>query len=226
MALSRRYAVRDAGTIVDEIESDDGLHYYTYGALPDWFEAEPFYTGSTEHYPTFSFTPPEGTLGSWLILCSKKLISDNSLIDFGGIAIEVSPLGIVKHKHSICYTTNLVWLDPSGGFETYIFEGKQQAFQDKGKTSTFKDSDNIKRQHRKDEIHQGIILSTGNVSRVHSDFIADLNKSIQAFLWTAEGEFLPILVESKEFRKPLAGEPYSRYEIEFRYAEEDIIQTQ
>lgn len=226
MSLSRSYAVTDMGTIVDNIDTDDGLHYYTWGTVPDWFEVEPYYTGSTEHYPTFSFNPPVGTLGSWLILCSKKRISDNALIDFGGVSIDISPLGVTLHKKKSCYNSNLVWLDPSGGFESFIFEGKQQAFQDKGKSSTFTDADNVKRLHRKDDIHQGVIISTGNVNREHSDFIADLNKSIQAFLWTDSGDFLPILIESKEFRKPLAGEPFSRYDIEFRYAEEDVIQTQ
>lgn len=226
MSLGRNYYVKDLGTVYDSVDTFDGLHYYEWtGTLPSWFVPEPFFTGSTQYYPTFSFTPPEGYSGTHLFGV-RKLTNAGVVVDTALFQINVDPFNITVHEYKGCYTTNLVWLDPSGGWESYLFVGKQETFQDKGKSSTFTDSDGVKRLHRREDVHQGTIVSTGNVSREHSDFIADLSKSIQAYLWTETGDFVPILIESKDFIKPKSGDPFSRYEIEFRFAEEDVIQTQ
>lgn len=227
MAIGRAYWVRDMGTVADSVDTFEGTHYYTWsGTIPSWFNVEPFYPGATEHYPSFTFTPPEGTYGSWLFGVSKYT-NAGVLAENGFFTIDVLPFDSpVWNVPSGCYTANLVWLDPSGGWESYLFVGKQQTFQDKGKSSTYINADGEKRFHRKDEVHQGTIITTGNISPDHADYLADLFKSIQVYLWSNANGFTPILVNPETFKRVKSGDAYTSYDFEFRFAEEDVIQTQ
>ena len=227
MSISRGYKNWDMGHVVDSVDTYDGNHYYVWsGTIPSWFQTEPFYSGSTEHYPTFSFIPPEGTYGSWLFGVTKYT-NAGVLVENGLFSIDIQPLSVQTWvTDSGCYTANLCWLDPSGGWESYLFVGKQQTFQDKGKSSTYINSESEKRFHRKDEVHQGAMITTGNVPPAHADFIADMFKAIQVYLWTADNGFQPIIINPETFKRVKSGDAFSRYDFEFRYAVEDVIQTQ
>lgn len=227
ISISRGYKSRDMGHVSDSVDVYDGAHYYVWtGSPPSWFNTDPFYPSSTEHYPTFSFTPPQGTYGSWLFGV-QKYTNPGVLVSSGLFSIEIEPLDVqIWDVGSGCYTANLCWLDPSGGWESYLFKGKQQTFQDKGKASTYINSEGEKRFHRKDEVHQGTIITTGNVSPDHADFIADMHKAIQVYLWTSGNGFVPILINPETFKRVKSGDAFAQYDFEFRYAEEDVIQTQ
>jgi hypothetical protein len=227
MSLNKFYKVWDMGYVKDKFETFDGLHYFKYtGTVPTWFTKEPFIVGSVNNYPTFSFLPPITTSGTFTFGVEKYLASTATLVDSGVVTIDVQEQTQAVWNTDGCYTANLVWLDPSGGWESYLFVGNQQAFQDKGTSSMFVNSDGEKRFHRKDEVHQGTIISTGNVSSAHADFIADAFKSIQVYLWGAGNDFTPIIINPETFKKVKTGDSYARYDFEFRYAVEDVIQTQ
>ena len=226
MNISRTYHTWDMGFVSDSVEEWDGLHYFVFvGTVPAWFTPDPFYSGSTEQYPTFSFNPPQGTAGSFIFGVQKYTLA-GVLVDVGVISINVQAFTQSVWNVDGCYTANIVWFDPSGGWESYLFVGKQQTFQDKGTESTFINSDNEKRFQRKDEIHQGVMITTGKVPTLHADYIGDAFKAIQAYLWTAGNGFEPIIITSRDFKRPKSGDAYSQYDVEFRYAIEDIIQTQ
>ena len=230
MSLNRTYRVLDMGYVVDLFSPYNALHYYSFtGTIPAWFAREPYTPGdpaSAEHYPTFSFTPPEGTDGTFFFTARKHLASDSSIITAGTVTINVQRQTQPVWKVDGCYSANLVWLDPSGGWESYKFVGKQEPFQDKGSALTFINSDEEKRFHRNDEVHQGTIITTGQIPREHADFIADGMKSIQVFLWETGNTFKPIIITPNTFKKVKTGKPFNQYEFEFRYAKEDKNQTQ
>lgn len=227
MSITRAYWVRDMALVADSVDTFDGTHYYTWsGTIPSWFNVEPFYPGSTEHYPTFTFTAPQGTsfAGSWTV---NKYTNAGVLVETAFFFVLVNPFNTdVWTLPKGCYTANICWLNPSGGWQSYLFVGKQQLFQDKGKSSSYINSEGEKRYHRKDEVHQGAIITTGNINRDHSAYIKSQFKAIQAFLWTSNQGFVPIIITEDSFKEPKSGEPFAQYDFEFRYAEEDIIQTQ
>lgn len=225
--LNRAYWVRDLANVVDSVDTFDGNHYYTYTGAPSWFNNEEFYPGSTEQYPTFSFQTPEGLVGSELFTV-EKYTNAGVLVDTGVIGIFVQavldpPAWTIQNG---CYTANIVFKNPAGGWSSYIFAGKQQSFQDAGRSSTFINSVGEKRYDRKDEVHQGVIISADKLPPDHVLFVGDMMKSIQAYLWVSLSEFVPILISPQTFRRVKTGDPYANYEFEFRFAEEDVIQTQ
>jgi hypothetical protein len=227
MAIGRSYWVHDMASFADEVDVYDGLHYYVWtGTIPSWFNVEPFYPGATEHYPTFTFTTPQG-LSDNFSFGIEKYTNAGVLVEASLVVILVQAWNNpIWTPEKGCYTANLAWFDPSGGWESYLFIGKQQTFQDKGTDTTYINSIGEKRFHRKDEIHQGTIITTGKVTVVHAEYIADLFKAIQAYLWTPEEGFIPIIITSKDFKRVKSGDAYAQYDFEFRFAEEDVIQTQ
>jgi len=228
MSLNRFYKVFDMGHIVDELEPFDSTHHYEYtGTVPSWFNKEQLsILFPTFYFPSFTFKPPQGTSGTSTFGIKKYEFLTGTLVDSGIITINVQELTATPWIVDFCHTANLVWLDPSGGWESYLFSGKQQTFQDKGNAASFIKPDGQKRWHRKDEIHQGVIASTGNIPPAHIEFLADLHKSIQVYLWTGGNAYEPIIINPSTFKRVKTYEPYGAYEFEFRYATEDIIQTQ
>jgi len=223
MSLDRFYNTWDMGHIPDDVATYDGTFFYTYSNAPSWFETEQISPG--RFFPSFSFTPPQGTAGTFTITVVEFFSSTGLLNSSGTITINLQAFVEPPWVIDFCFTTMLVWLDPSGGFESYTFSGKQQLFQDQGNSATYINSESEKRFHRKDEIHQGVVVTTGKITPVHSDFIADLFKSIQAFLVFEDGS-VPINIEPRPFNKVRSGESFAQYEFEFRQAVEDVIQTQ
>lgn len=227
IALHRGYWINDMAHVSDSVDTFDGTHYYVWtGTPPSWFDVEPFYPGATEHYPSFSFTVPQGFSGTHTFGV-QKYTNAGVLEDVGLFQINAQNANqTLWNIPSGCYTANIAWLNPTGGWQSYLFVGKQQEFQDKGNSTSYINSDREKRYHRIDGLHQGTMITTGNVTRNHVDLIRLFNKSIQAYLWTSGNGFVPILLERKKFKAPKSGEPFAKYDFEFRYAEEDVIQTQ
>lgn len=226
MSLNKFYKVWDMGYVKDKFEVFDGLHYFKYtGTVPAWFNKEPFFAGSTQNYPSFSFLPPQGTSGTSTFGIDKYNLS-GTIVASGVVTIEVQELSQTPWIVNGCYTANLVWYDPSGGWESYLFVGNQEAFQDKGNSATYVNSDSETRLHRKEDVYQGVILTTGNITPAHSQFISDAFKSIQVYLWSTANSFEPIIINPETFKRVSSKDSYTRYEFEFRYAKADVIQTQ
>jgi len=228
MSLNRFYKVFEMGFIPDELEEFDLTHHYEYtGTLPAWFNKHALgLLFPDKYYPTFDFLPPEGTSGTFTFGVKKYLFNTGTLVDTGIITINVQEFVADPYVIDFCNSGTLVWIDPSGGWESYTFFGKQQAFQDGGSGISFINGDGEKRWQSRDGVHQGVMQSTGNINRTHSDFIADLFKSVQVYLMQGGNVFVPIIIDPNTFRKPKSRLPFARYEFEFRYAVEDVIQTQ
>jgi hypothetical protein len=213
----------------DSIGEWDGLHGYAWGTgVPSWFIRYDI----TSNIPGLTFgnyliMPPEGTVGSW-VFTVQKLDLQLNVVDSGVFFINVQNTDLTIWKRKWCYTANIVWLNPQGGFQSYLFASNQQVFQDGGNAETFINSAGETRYHRREEVHQGVLISTSPVPDDHAAFIQSLFKSAQSFLWgqglAASGQ--PIIIRPETFRRVKTSEPWDEFAFEFRMARADTIQTQ
>jgi hypothetical protein len=224
--LDRTYDLFEMATFGDQFEQSITQYFYSFtGTVPSWVTAEPLPSPfGAYNFPQFEIDIPEGTLGTYTFGVTQTRLSDSSTLT-GTITINVSDIAATPLDLPHCQNANLVWLDPSGGWESYTFNGKAQTEQGKGSDSSFINSDGEKRYSRIEEVHQGLIVTTGKVSPMSADFVADAFKAIQAYLWDDAG-FVPILIDRQTFRKVRSGESFAEYEFGFMYAIEDVIQTQ
>jgi hypothetical protein len=229
MSFNRLYKTWDMGKVVDNVGTYDATFYYTYsGTLPSWFNREPYVPGdpiTAEHYPTYSYLPPQGTAGFFTFTVNKHQTSTGTVVDTGIIEITIEAFTQPVWKIDHCNKVNIKWLHYGGGWQSYIFDSITQVVQDKGSASTYINSDNETRFHRKDDIYQGVIVSTENITPDHSEFISDAFKSIQAYL-DGGGLVSPIIINPETFKKVSSVDSFSRYTFEFRHAIEDVIQSQ
>lgn len=224
--LDRTYDLFEMASFDDQFEENNNIYLYAFtGTVPSWVTTEALPTPfAAFNVPQFEINIPEGTSGAYTFGVTQTKISDSSTLT-GTITINVSEIVEEPLPLPHCQNVNLVWLDPAGGWESFIFNGKTQTEQGKGSDSTFINSEGQKRYSRIEEVHQGLIVTTGKVSPISADFIADAFKSIQAYLWDDTG-FVPILIDRQSFRKVRSGESFAEYEFSFVYAVEDVIQTQ
>ena len=226
IVLDRTYSLYEMATYNDEFEPFVGAYLYNFtGTVPTWITTTQmggFY--SAYIFPDFIVSPPEGVSGVFSFGVTQTSIA-------GGVTgtgtIEITILSLTENPIALphCTNTNIVWFDPIGGWENFIFNGKAQAEQLKGKAATFVNSDGEKRFARRDEVHQGLIVTTGKVSPLSANFIADAFKSVQAYLWDG-AIFTPIMIDPQTFRRVRSGDSFAEYEFSFIYAVEDVIQTQ
>lgn len=228
MGLNKTYKTWDMGFISDSLDVPfDGTHYYTYASPPAWFTATPIsLLFPTLYLPEFSFLPPKGTSGTFTIVTEKRTFPGGTLVSSGLITIDLQAQAQAVWNVDHCHTANLVWLDPSGGWESYLFIGKLQATQDKGETDTFVDQDNVTRNQRKEGLHQGTIVSSGKIPASHIDFLADAHKSIQVYLAEGGNVFTPIIIEPQSFKKVKSRQADDEYNFQFRHGAADVIQSQ
>lgn len=228
IVLDRTYNLFEMATFSDEFEPSIVEYLYAFtGTVPAWIISTPVSAVppfDVYIFPQFQINVPEDVSGTFTFGVTQTKISDASTLT-GTITINVEEISGVVQSLPHCDKVNLVWLDPVGGWENYIFNGKTQTEQGKGTESTFLNSEGEKRYSRIDEVHQGLIMTTGKVAPLNADFIADAFKSIQAYLWDGS-TFVPILIDRQSFRKVRSGESFAEYEFAFMYALEDIIQTQ
>lgn len=226
MSLSRFYFVKDMVRFPDKVEEWDGVSAFKFPSAPAWFlkqQLAPLFPDLW--YPNFTVSPPQGTTGTYSFAVEKYSFPAGVLLQTGTITINVLPWGVAPWNANLCEGSVMAWLNPIGGWETYTFTGNRQPFQDDGTARTFINSDGQKRYTSRDEVHQGVIASVGNLNAIHSRQISDLFKTIQAFISTSTG-WKPIIIEPTTFRQVASNEPWRSYEFEYRLAEEDVIQTQ
>ena len=227
MGLNRFYRIKDMATFPDKFEDWDGVSAFKFvGTVPTWFQRSlmsPLFPDL--YYPTFTIQVPNNTTGTFTVVVEKYSFPAGVLLESGTVNIFVQPWGVATWNVDQCNSATLAWLNPIGGWESYTFTGTQQPFTDKGSAQTFINYRGEKRYASRDEVHQGVMQSTGNLNAIHSRQIADLFKTIQAYIITADGTF-PIIIEPSSFRQVKSNEPWASYEFEYRLAEEDVIQTQ
>jgi len=226
--LDRTYNLFEMANFADEFEPSIVEYLYAFtGTVPSWVTYYPVSAVppfNAFNFPQFDIEIPEGTTGTYIFGVTQSKLSDASTLT-GTITINVQAISGVVQSLPHCDKVNLVWLDPTGGWENYIFNGKTQTEQGKGTEATFLNSQGEKRYSRIDEVHQGLIVTTGKVALLNADFVADAFKAIQAYLWDGS-TFTPILIDRQSFRKVRSGESFAEYEFAFVYAVEDVIQTQ
>ena len=226
IVLDRTYSLYEMATFNDEFEPSFTTFMYAFtGTVPTWVTTTalpaPY---AAYNFPDFIVAPPEGVSGVFTFgVTQYDYINATTLT--GTVTITI--LSLTENPIALphCINTNLAWFDPIGGWENFIFNGKAQAEQGKGKAATFVNSDGEKRFARRDEVHQGLIVTTGKVSPLSANFIADAFKSVQAYLWSG-ATFTPIMIDPQTFRRVRSGDSFAEYEFSFIYAVEDIIQTQ
>ena len=225
--LDRTYYLYEMATFADYFEQVITQYAYQFtGTVPSWVTADALPSPlNAYNFPNFDIAPPEGTSGTFSFGVTQTQISTLATAT-GTITINVLDILATPTELPHCVNANIAWLSPSGGWANYIFNGKGQATQDKGKAATFINNTGEKRFSRRDEVYQGVIVDTGKVSPTNADFIGDAFKAIQAYLWEDSGAFTTIMIDPQSFRRVRSGESYAEYSFEFIYAEEDVIQTQ
>jgi hypothetical protein len=226
--LDRDYYLYEMASFADQFEPSITQYLYAFtGTVPSWVTADPVSAVppfNVFNFPQFNIDIPEGITGLFTFGVTQTKISDGSTLT-GTINITASALVNQPINLPYCQNVNIGWLKPSGGWANFIFNGKTQAEQGKGDADTFINSIGEKRYSRRDGVHQGLIVTTGKVSPMSADYIGDLFKSIQAYLWDDSG-FVPIMIDPRTFRRVRSGDSFSEYEFAFVYAVEDVIQTQ
>jgi hypothetical protein len=229
MSISRSYQLHNMAVFPGSLGAWDGVHGYVWsGTIPAWFIRYPIGANPNPTFGDYLIMPPQGVSGSWLFGVQKVNLLTSAVVDTGLFGIYVQATDFQVWKRKWCYTANLVWLNPQGGFQSYLFASNQQVFQDGGNAETFINSAGETRYHRREEVHQGVLISTSPVPDDHAAFIQSLFKSAQSFLWgqglAASGQ--PIIIRPETFRRVKTSEPWDEFAFEFRMARADTIQTQ
>lgn len=235
MSLNRFYKVFEMGLVVDRFEEvwSQNYHYVFTGTIPAWFNKYQLSALFVNQYRSnFDFTPPQGTSGSFTFGVERYDFLTSNLVDTGIININVNTLQQAPIDVVNCNTANLVWFNPIGGWQSFIFSGKNQAFQDEGKANSFINSGNEMRWASKEDIYQGVRVTSGRLSPDQIEYVSSLFKSIQVYLWNANSissdwpVSIPINIKPKSVNKVRDGESYAVLDFEFRHAVADVVQTQ
>jgi len=224
--LDRFYKIRDMGLFPDKFESWDTATAFKFVGAPSWVGGEALPTPDPPYTKSnFNVLPPKGTTGNFTFTVEKYSYPALALLDTGTVTIDVLPFDAPNWETNVCDTAIIVWFNPIGGWSSYMFTGKQTATQEKGDARTFINVDGQKRYSSRDEVYQGVLVTTGKVPPTHATQISSLFKTIQAYLLLPDGS-IPILIEPQSFRQVKRGEPYSTYEFEFMRGEMDVVPTQ
>lgn len=124
---------------------------------------------------------------------------------------------------------NIAWVNREGGWSSYAFEGKKTFGVEVDDIKTYKSNGIVKRQSI-EGVFNTVEVSLSNKSIKDLIFISTLKKSIQAFLWSelTQQWSIPILLDTGNF--PVYSLPFKQIDVNdkftFKYAEEEVIQTQ
>lgn len=203
--------------------------------------------GNTYDTPPFSVTidkdETETFVTGWTIDIAGSYANGTYPLSFTGtdgneyfIVIEVvDACDIPTYTLNCCNAYNIVWINREGGFENYIFTGKNQIFEvESGDEITFKTSDLVRKFAEKKSIYRAIQIGTGKIPKSHSTKIESLRNSIQAWLYDEnapiyidfEERFTPIYLDFDSFTVLDTSEKVYEVNIRFLIAKELAIQSQ
>ncbi len=95
---------------------------------------------------------------------------------------------------------NLIWLNPQGGWSSYVFEAKRTFQLEQGEPITYKTGGLDLRYGKKQGVYDALIVGTGYVSKDDIDYITTLRYAIQAYEYI-EGGFRSIILDNETFDK-------------------------
>jgi len=230
--LDRSYYFFEYATFSDLVTewalTDIPLYYYEFSwagtPVPSWFTV--YEIAPNKWLPHFQVDMPAASPGGIAITVLQKDWATGTLIKT--ITLNFFWHGLVVEPWNLndCNTAAIAWLGPFGAWESYQFAGIQQGTQTGGKANTFINEDNETRYHDRGDIYQGAIVSDTVIPRLHIEQVANMQKSIQAFLWESGNVMTPILIKPKKMDKTRTRSPFIRYEFEFTHSQADTIQTQ
>lgn len=243
-----RYTIAGTYTL-DVYDSSDTL-YDTIDIVVAPVSPDITHTGCLAETNVFGSTLPPAPVGAWQV--SGNYTPEFLFVAFSGYIVpvidrvgdyyvlfedDIDPLNnvyLVKFEFESCldeysfcskYDINLVWQNPAGGWSSYCFKGKKTygvKMQDK---KIYKDGNNIQRYYKIESPYDTIDVLSGELPMSHVDFVKSLKYSVQAYIFR-NSQFIPVLIEDKEFTLFQDGDGYFFYNFTIKYSEEINIQTQ
>lgn len=202
---------------------DDG----TYSSAPAWFNEYDFYPiGSCG----WVLSPPNESGTSYKFSWDAEYhtgevveyIVELVMLDYCSVEIDntkCSPDGLKV----------LSWLNREGGWSYFTFAGKTTFEVTIPESGKYQNSDYILRNHSRDGVYNGELVTTGSIPETALDLLASLKTSIQAYYidgWdTSYPVYKPIIIQDGDFIKRKTGDKRFDVSVKFIYAEKVQIQT-
>jgi hypothetical protein len=128
------------------------------------------------------------------------------------------------------YPLNVFWLNPEGGFSSYVFNAKKIFGVDIGDSKTYKDADLITRYSNINNIYDTVIQASGFIDETHVDLLKSLRYSVQAWVYVynnglEDDEVKEIFNYTKSFELKRQGTGFFKYDFEFSYSKELLTQN-
>jgi len=195
---------------------------FTWGSefdpLPYWFFPI-LYSG----YECFNFYFIPGAVGTFIIPISGQEGYT------GNITINVSECGGQYDKCPEDEDVNITWLNPEGGWQTYVFQGLRFDGYDQGKITTFKDTGRVLKFVERIGVYETHVCETLWIPKTHIDYLDTLRYgAIQAWLFNVDTSNydIPIIVEATSFTKYGSRDQLFKATVKYRLSTEINIQGQ
>ena len=167
-----------------------------------------------------------------LIILGNTVGAYSFTFDLGGEeqTIEINVNSCLTDFYDNCCDNqcNIVWLNPEGGWQNYIFTGIKTFEVQQENGNTFKTSNKTIKWSERKEVYEATICTTGNIPKAHVDYIDSLRYAIQAYLYnpTTSAFDIPILIDSESFTKYTSRQKLFDIAIRFIKAKEIQVQKQ
>ena len=194
----------------------------------------------TEAFAWFTWTVAESSISTGEFFISNAGPLGTHTVSLQEINETSEPTGrtgtltiIISECFDTCETicehraVNLIWLNPYGGWSSYVFDAKRTFQLEQGGADTYKTSSRELRYYKKKDVYDGLVVGTGLTTKENIDYILPARYAIQAYEYIDEDNIIPVIIDSESFDiyKDDQGGLYEM-SFRFRYSEEKIIQTQ
>jgi hypothetical protein len=194
-------------------------------------------------FGVFSFVDP---LPTWLTLTTSPItgtITSLILTDppLGVFELEINTLfgkDVIRftfydcsavYDADCCEPCNIFWFNQHGGWQSHIFDGVKTKILDAGSTRTWKQKQSngdleTKIQTRTDAARE-FICTTKIRTKTQIDILDSLRFTIQAYL-LKNTQYIPIIISNASITKYQSTDGIVTASVSFRFANEEINQTQ
>ena len=174
------------------------------------------------------FFYPQANQGVTVVNVEERAVSGGGLIDSGTITLTINSC-VTEYTPRCCDNVyNIAWLDPNSGWKNYIFTGKATTGVEQDKGLDYKDENLVLKWSEVQDVYDSIIVGTGAIPKTHIDYTKTLRYAIQAFQYDeSTGTWsIPIVIKRESFTMYKRGQHFYEWTLEFKYAQELIVQTQ
>ena len=194
------------------------LEYGNFVGLPEWVTL----TYSGLYVNGFIINPP--TEGSYSFTFETE---GEETIEYE-VDINISNCNQVAYDNCCDNQCNIMWLNPQGGWQNYIFTGIKTFEVEQDNGNTFKTVSKVIKYTEKKEVYNAMICTTGNIPKSHVDYLDSLRYSIQAYLFNSNTNTwdIPILLDSESFTKYTSRDKLFDVAVRLLFAKEIQIQRQ